>query len=151
MNKIVLLILLFTGCGSTGYEVVGVTDGDTIKLLIDNKEVKVRLEGIDCPEKKQAFGTKSKQALSDLVFGKKVQLEDHGKDFFGRTLGTIYVDGVNVNAKMIQDGWAWHYKQYNKDKSLADLEQEARSGKRGLWKDKNPIPPWEFRKKKTKL
>ena len=130
-------------------KVVSVTDGDTVQIQVeaDKAPLKVRLDGIDAPEKKQAFGEKSKYALSYLVYGKEVTLEKTGEDRYGRTLGIIKVDGVNANSKMIEYGWAWHYKEYNKDERLAELEANAREQKRGLWLDATaPVPPWDYRK-----
>ena len=126
-------------------KVIGVTDGDTIKVLVNRKTVKVRLEGIDAPEAKQSFGNKSKQALSKIAFGKIVVVKKTGEDRYGRTLGVIMVGSVDVNAKMIEDGWAWHYKNYNDEERLSKLEVEARKTKRGLWADPNPLAPWDYR------
>ena len=126
-------------------KVIGVTDGDTIKVLVNRKTVKVRLEGIDAPEAKQSFGNKSKQALSKIAFGKIVVVKKTGEDRYGRTLGVIMVGSVDVNAKMIEDGWAWHYKNYNDEERLAKLEEKAKSAKRGLWADPNPLAPWVYR------
>jgi micrococcal nuclease len=131
-------------------KVIGVSDGDTIKVLVNKKQVTVRLEGIDAPEAKQSFGTKSKQALSDMIFGREVTITDTSDDRYGRTLGTVIVGSTNINAKMIEDGWAWHYEKYNKDTRLAELEKEAKAAKRGLWADRNPLPPWEFRTRQKK-
>ncbi|HBJ34103.1 MAG TPA: nuclease [Planctomycetaceae bacterium] len=125
--------------------VVGVTDGDTVKVLVGTQSVTVRLEGIDAPETGQAFGTRSKQALSALVFGKTATVQKTGEDRFGRTLGAIIADGVNANAKMVEGGWAWHYKKYSTDAGLAALERQAKDAKRGLWADPNPIAPWDYR------
>ena len=121
--------------------VIGVTDGDTIKVLVNKETVKVRLEGIDAPETGQSFGTKSKEALDKLVAGKTVTIRKTGTDKYGRTLGVVVVDGVEANAKLVEDGWAWHYKKYSDEKRLADLEVVARTAKRGLWSDANPLPP----------
>lgn len=126
-------------------KVIGVTDGDTITVLVNKESIKVRLEGIDAPEAKQSFGNKSKQALSKIVFGKNVVVKKTGEDRYGRTLGVIMVGSVDVNGKMIEDGWAWHYKNYNDEERLGKLEEKARSAKRGLWADPNPLAPWEYR------
>jgi endonuclease YncB( thermonuclease family) len=146
---ILLLIALLLTTTETDTDlrgkVVGVSDGDTITVLVDKKPIKIRLEGIDAPEAKQSFGNRSKQALSDLVFGKEVRVKKTGEDRFGRSLGFVSRDGIDINAKMIQDGWAWHYKKYNRDSKLADLELEARVAKRGLWSEANPLAPWDFR------
>jgi hypothetical protein len=86
--------------------------------------------------------------LAALIFGKTVVIKKTGKDRYGRSLGFIFVDSMDVNAQMIEDGWAWHYKKYNDEERLASLEDEARAEKRGLWADPNPLPPWEFRARK---
>jgi len=130
------------------YKCVSVHDGDTITLLTDAKEqIKIRFDGIDAPELKQDFGNASKRHLSDMVFGKSVSYEDHGVDRYNRVLAVVYVDGMNVNETMVRNGFAWHFKTYSKDKVLAQLEIDARTAKRGLWSQSNPVAPWDFRKK----
>ncbi len=133
--------------------VVKVADGDTVTVLDDlHQQQKIRLMGIDAPEKKMPYGNRSKQALSDMVFNRQVRVEYSKKDRYGRTLGKIIVDGVDANLAQIKGGMAWHYKQYQRDQSLADratyaqAEEDARSAKRGLWKDADPMPPWEWRR-----
>jgi endonuclease YncB( thermonuclease family) len=130
-------------------KVVRISDGDTFGLLIGKETFTIRLEGIDAPESTQAFGTKAKYALRDLVAGKEVMVRKTGEDEHKRTLGVVYIDKTEVNSKLVQDGWAWHYKQYNKDPELAKLETEAREAKRGIWADKNVLEPWEFRRRKN--
>ncbi|QDU80504.1 Thermonuclease precursor [Polystyrenella longa] len=131
-------------------KVVGVTDGDTVRVLVNRQTIKVRLEGIDAPESGQSFGTKSKQALSKMIFNERVIVKKTGEDQYERTLGIIFLKNANINAKMVEDGWAWHYKKYNSDQSLSEAEIEAKKEHRGLWEDDNPIPPWEFRTRKRK-
>ncbi|HIE3795804.1 TPA: thermonuclease family protein [Klebsiella michiganensis] len=126
--------------------VIAILDGDTIDVLIDRQPVRVRLAQIDAPEKRQAFGTRSRQALSALVFRQSVTVADAGRDRYGRVLGTVYVSGVNVKAEMVRQGMAWVYRQYATDRSLFALEDEARAGRRGLWADPSPVPPWQFRR-----
>jgi endonuclease YncB( thermonuclease family) len=126
-------------------KVVGVTDGDTITVLVNKETIKVRLEGIDAPESGQSYGTKSKQALSEMVFGKPVTVKKTGTDKYKRTLGIVMVGDVDANAKMVEDGWAWHFKKYNDEERLAKLEVVARNAKRGLWADENPLAPWDYR------
>jgi endonuclease YncB( thermonuclease family) len=125
--------------------VVGVSDGDTAKVLVGKETVTVRLEGIDAPETGQAFGTRARQALSSYVFGKTVMVRKTGEDRYDRTLGFLIEGKTDVNARMVEDGFAWHYKKYNSDPILANLEREARVAKRGLWSDPNPIAPWDYR------
>ena len=129
-------------------EVVGVHDGDTITVLdADKVQHKIRLDGIDSPELKQAFGSASKQNLSSLVFGKSVSVVGSKKDRYGRLLGVVFVDGANVNEAMVRDGFAWHFKTYSKDKVLAQLEIDARTAKHGLWSQSDAVAPWDFRKR----
>lgn len=126
-------------------KVIGVTDGDTIEVLIGKTPTKIRLEGIDAPEQGQRFGDAAKRELSKLVFGKSATVLKTGQDNFGRVLGFVVADDVEVNQELLRLGWAWHFKEYNTETKLANLEQEAREAKRGLWADDNPISPWEFR------
>ena len=128
-------------------KVVSIADGDTITVLDSAKvQHKIRLQGIDAPEKKQAFGTKSKERMSEKVGGEEVVVQWKEKDRYGRILGEVMVGKRHINLEMVQDGMAWHYKQYSKSKELAEAEDEARKTKKGLWADKEPVPPWEFRK-----
>jgi endonuclease YncB( thermonuclease family) len=136
-------------------KVVGVADGDTMTILgAGNRQTRVRLQGIDAPESRQAFGQDSKHNLSDLVFNKQVVVEYEKTDQYGRTLGKVVVGGRDVNLEQIKVGLAWHYKHYQGDQSptdrrlYADAETEARSARRGLWADAAPIPPWDFRRGK---
>lgn len=129
-------------------QVVSVTDGDTIKLLLDKKQYRIRLNGIDAPEMGQAYGRKSKDYLSSLVAGKRAKVIVRDTDRYGRYVGDVLVEGKSANAELVAVGLAWHYVQYSKDERLAELEKAARAGKLGLWADPNPIPPWEFRRLK---
>ena len=126
--------------------VVGVTDGDTIKVLRNGETVRVRLEGIDCPERSQDFGTRAKQATSDLVFGKTVRVDVRDYDRYGRTVGRVFVGDTNVSIALVEAGLAWHYKRYSSDAALAGAEERARGASRGLWSRADAVPPWEFRR-----
>ena len=108
--------------------VVSVLDGDTIEVLHNNRPERVRLSGIDTPEKGQAFGNRAKQAASALVFGKDVILQTHGQDKYGRTLGEVFLwDGTNMNHELVKHGWCWWYRKYAPgDAVLEGLEKEAR-------------------------
>lgn len=146
-----VILSLFTpnAFAAVAGKVVGVHDGDSLTLLtVENFQIKVRLEGIDAPELKQPFGAASKKALSDLVFGKEVRLEETGKDRYRRTLGNIYIGETWVNLSMVEKGMAWFFVRYSKDTALNAAEREARENKVGLWGVNDPIPPWEWRKKK---
>ncbi len=154
IRLLALSISLLCACCSNGSpgvpaQVVGVTDGDTITAIVDGRQIKVRLNGIDAPEKKQAFGNVSKQALSGLVFGKRVSIVDLGKDRYGRTIGEVFTpDGQQVEVAMVRLGFAWHYVKYApRNTDLAGAELVARKARRGLWSDAAPVPPWEFRKR----
>ena len=128
--------------------VVAILDGDTIDVLIDRQPVRVRLAQIDAPEKRQAFGTRARQALAAMVFQKRVTVAEAGRDRYGRVLGTVFISSQNINAAMVEQGMAWVYQQYAKDQVLFALEVDARKHGRGLWVDANPVPPWEFRRLK---
>ncbi len=129
-------------------EVVGVADGDTITVLRDKTSIKIRLYGIDCPEKRgQAFGKKAKQFTSKMVFGKHVEIKPVDQDRYGRTVAWVYVDGKNLNEELVKAGLAWHYKKYSSDQSLANMENQARKIKIGLWVDPEAIAPWTFRRR----
>ena len=131
--------------------VVGVHDGDTLTLLDEQKhQIKVRLAEIDTPESAQPYGSRAKQALSDLVFGKVVLVDVQGKDRYGRTLGKISVGSTDVNAALVAAGAAWVYRQYSSDPDLLRLETEARAARRGLWAlpEAQRTPPWEWRQQR---
>jgi micrococcal nuclease len=130
-------------------KVVAVLDGDTIEVLHNGKAERIRLNGIDCPEKKQAFGQKAKQFTSSLVFGKTVVVVPSEKDRYKRTVGDVFLsDGVNVSYELVKAGLAWWYRKYSDDVILAVLELEAQLERRGLWTDPSPVPPWEWRKRR---
>lgn len=130
-------------------KVVGITDGDTIKVLHDHQEVKIRLHGVDTPEKKQAYGNAAKKATAKLTAGKIVKVEQTDTDRYHRTVAIITVAGVNVNQALVQSGYAWVYPKYCKQEFCRDwlkLEEQAKKARIGLWKDSNPEPPWIWRK-----
>jgi len=129
-------------------KVVSVYDGDTIAVLHDQRPERIRLYGIDCPEKGQAYGTRARQATAGLIYGKDVTLHIHDQDKYGRTVADVLLpDGTNINQELVKDGWCWWYRKYAPENVLlAVLEAGARDAKKGLWVDPNPIPPWEWRK-----
>lgn len=132
-------------------KVIGVTDGDTIKVLrTGNENIKIRLAGIDCPERKQPWGTKAKQAASDLVAGQTVTIKVIDVDRYGRTVGRVFVDGVNMNRALVEGGHCWAYARYVKDKVLFTLQDEAQAAKRGLWSlpEAERVQPWKWRRSK---
>ena len=126
--------------------VVKIIDGDTFDLLTkEKKTIRVRMNGIDCPERKQDFYTVSKNALADYIFKKEIRLLITGRDRNKRTIAIVYYNGININLAMIRNGYAWHYKKYSADTIFAEAEKKARTRKKGLWQMNNPVPPWEFR------
>jgi len=130
-------------------KVVKVLDGDTIDVLYDGKAVRVRLAGVDCPEKRQAFGNKAKQRAAELLFGETVAVEVETEDRYGRAIGVVALPGgETLNELLVREGFAWWYRQYSKDARLGALEAEARETRRGLWVDPNPKPPWEWRRER---
>jgi endonuclease YncB( thermonuclease family) len=125
-----------------------------VTILTDTGErVKIRLYGIDAPEKGQDFGNKARLYLNDLCYGKTVKVEEKGVDLYNRVLGVVYTNGLNLNQEMVKNGLAWYYDYYVKDSHLEELEQAARKQKLNIWSMKNPVPPHEFRKaaKKNKV
>lgn len=134
-------------------KVVSVADGDTITVLDSQKtQHKIRLQGIDAPERAQAFGNKSKQSLHEMVHGKQVTVDYQKKDKYGRVVGKILLNSTDVCLEQLKRGMAWHYKQYANEQPKEDretyslAEHQAKTELIGLWKDKQPVPPWEFRK-----
>lgn len=126
--------------------VVGVADGDTLTVLDNNKGLtKIRLHQIDAPEKKQDFGQRSKQSLSDLAYGKQVRVEVYDTDKYGRKVGKVWVNGQDANLEQVKRGMAWVYEKYASDPIYFAAERAAKSGRVGLWNQPNPTPPWVFR------
>lgn len=135
--------------------VVGVADGDTITVLDNtNTQYKIRLAGIDAPEKKQAFGNVSKKSLSDMVFGKHVYVDWQKQDRYGRYVGKVIINNVDVNLEQIYRGMAWFYRKYQNELVMDDrvaylhAEEYAQNNAAGLWIDADVIAPWDFRKRK---
>jgi endonuclease YncB( thermonuclease family) len=127
-------------------KVVSVQDGDTIEILSNKETYRIRLNGIDCPEKKQDFGSRAKQYTSEHCFGKTVTAWVIDKDRYGRYVADVILPNGNVlNEELVRSGLAWHYKQYSNSKTLAAMESKAKANKINLWSTSNPIPPWEFR------
>ena len=145
---LLLLPILANAATITG-KVVKVMDGDTIDVLQDRQTVRIRLNGIDAPESGQAFGKKAKQFVLELAAQKMVKVEVFEKDKYGRSVGDVVLpDGRNLNREIVRAGYAWWFRKYSKDHSLGRLEEEARKARRGLWQDKIPMSPWDWRKGK---
>ena len=151
LHRLLPLLVLFPSLAYASFigPVVAVKDGDSIEVLYNTHPERIRLSGIDCPEKGQAYGNRAKQATSALVFGRDVILQTHGQDKYGRTLADILLrDGTNVNHELVKDGWCWWYRKYApRDTILEELEKEARDAKKGLWADPQPVPPWQWRRR----
>ena len=144
MKSILLLAMLYASLFAFSGKVVSIHDGDTITILQDKQQIKVRLFGIDAPELKQPYGKKSKQFLANLIAGEVVEVDESGKDRYKRTIGTIYVNGTDINAQMVENGYAWAYRKFSK--KYTAQESKAKKQGLGLWRDK-PTPPWEWRKR----
>lgn len=156
------IFLLTSSCGQKSgqkhkydyyIQVVGISDGDTFKGLTQDKiEIRFRIYGIDAPEKNQAFSNKSKQYLSGLIHEKKVGIRVQKKhDGFGRPVVWVYTpEGKDVASEMLKAGMAWHFKQYDNSEEYAELERSAKANSIGLWRDKKPVAPWDYRKSKKK-
>ncbi len=131
-------------------KVIGVKDGDTIEVLYKKEPIIIRLEHIDCPEKKQPFGQKAKQFTSDFCFGKKVKVISKGRfDRYRRLIATIEYNSNLLNKELVKNGYALHFKKYSKDSTYSILEETARFQKKGMWSQKKIIEPWLFRKKRS--
>jgi micrococcal nuclease len=148
-----LFICLFVASPCLAFQgkCVGVSDGDTITALtVDKVQHKIRLYGIDCPEKHQDFGQRAKQFTSDMVFSKDVEVDSVDQDRYGRTVGIVTITGKSLNEELVKAGYAWVYEQYCKKATLCEnlrvLQEQARSNKTGLWSHPNPVAPWDFRR-----
>ncbi len=146
-----LLVHCVNATAETLYgRVVSIADADTLTILdTANQQYKIRLAAIDGPEKGQAFGNKARQALSEICFGKEAEAKVETIDRYQRHVAEVWCDGANANETMLSKGMAWVYKEYaSKFPHYNHREDAARQNRLGLWADNNPIPPWEFRKKK---
>lgn len=131
-------------------KVTAVKDGDTIEMLVNGKTLRVRLFGIDSPERGQPFATKAKEFTASMCFGETVKAVQQSRDQYGRIVAEVYLpDNTSLNAAVVNAGYAWHYKKFSKSPLLAACETKARKEQRGLWKDAHPVAPWEWRKRKT--
>ena len=155
---ITLSILAFSTSNGKTIEgkVISVADGDTLTILdIKNTQHKIRLVGIDAPERRQSYGDKSRAHLASLVDQKIVRVEYSGVDRYQRTLGKVFLADFDINLEQVSSGFAWHYKLYEKEQSTDDrneyskAEALARESRKGLWQEEVPLPPWEFRRAKT--
>ena len=149
---LIILIALFSLSAQAEIirgQVIKVADGDTLTLLGDsNKKIRIRLAGIDTPERKQPFGHTAKNALAKLVFQKKILIKTQTKDRYGRTVGVVFLDNLNVNNELVRQGMAWVYKKYTDNEKLYELEAQAKTRRIGLWADETPVAPWDWRRGK---
>ena len=149
---VVFSALLWVGTASAQHtltgRVVAVADGDTLTLLdSSNTQHRIRLESIDAPESGQPFGNRSGRLLRELCHRKTATVRYNRQDRYGRVLGTVYCDGLDVNAEMVRQGMAWVYVQFApRNSPLFELEREAREARIGLWADPAPVEPWRWRR-----
>ena len=152
--KYILLALLFLPqlllAESFAGKCIGISDGDTISVLRNQQSVRVRLEGIDSPEKGQDFSSLATKFTSNLAFGQEVSVQIKEYDRYGRIVGRVSVGEKDLSTELVKAGLAWHYKQYSSDKTLANAENQARNIRVGLWSLPNPKPPWEYRRQGRK-
>lgn len=147
-----LAVVAGAGEGSWTGKVVGIHDGDTISVMRKGQAARVRLDGIDCPELGQAYGRRARERVSELTFGRTVTVRTPGVDRFGRVLGQVILPGGrNLNRELVKEGLAWWYRRYApRSAALAVLEEQARERRLGLWAEKEPEPPWLFRKRRRR-
>jgi endonuclease YncB( thermonuclease family) len=125
--------------------VVTVADGDTVEILVDRRPMRIRLYAIDAPEHGQAYGNAARDYLRQLCYGKTAHAMILGTDRYGRTVGDVYVDSLWINGEMVRAGYAWWYRRFSQSTELEQLERSAQRNRLGLWADKAPTAPWEFR------
>jgi len=140
--------LIDTGDTAVG-KVVRIIDGDTFELLLNDRDnERIRLHGIDCPERDQPFSSKARNYLASLIFSKTVRIVRKDVDRYGRTIAMVFVKNINVNEALLSAGFAWHFKRYDRNPQWAQLEKTAADQQLGLWADDSPTPPWEWRRKR---
>lgn len=153
MARGAVLASFLTACAAQAHEVasaevVAVSDGDTLHVMLNGIRTRVRLAKVDAPEHGQPFGRRSEQSLRELVWKRTVVLGWREVDRHGRPIVTINVDGLDVSEEQVRRGMAWVYRRYSRDATLLGLEGEAREKRRGLWADPHAVPPWEWRRSK---
>ncbi|MGZ8255003.1 MAG: thermonuclease family protein [Burkholderiaceae bacterium] len=134
-------------------KVVGVADGDTLTMLDEQRQQhRIRLDGIDAPERSQPFGQRARQSLASMAHGREAVAECPKTDKYGRSVCRVVVDGVDVGLEQVRRGLAWHYVRYAREQSpearveYARAEQHARGERSGLWSYRDPTPPWDYRR-----
>jgi len=147
MISVLVLVFVLLGLFKANAQLVTkVHDGDTYKVLYHGKLLSVRLRNIDAPEIGQSFGIAARDSVAALLLNQTVQLDSFGIDMYGRTMGSIHINGMALDSLMVCKGWAWFYVAYSKDKLLPVYEAGARSQGLGLWQCSKPVPPWVYRK-----
>lgn len=129
-------------------KVVAIHDGDTISVLRGRETLRLRLEGIDCPELRQSFGRRARQLTSELAFGRDAVVTTLYRDGFGRPVARVRVGGEDLSLALVRAGLAWHFTRFSHDRTLAAAEREARAARRGLWAEPDPTPPWRWREER---
>ncbi len=146
-----LILAITAACDSAAQTftgtVVAVHDGDTISVRTRNETIRIRLEGIDCPEYRQPFSARARRFTSTMVRRRTVTVEPRGHDQYDRLLARVRVDGTELNEALVRKGLAWHYAGRTPDRVLADAERAARAARVGIWSQPNPVPPWEWRRR----
>ena len=148
--RLLQILICFFSCAIEKHTgtVVKVIDGDTFDMIFEEKKIRVRMFGIDSPERGQAFNVKAKEFTASVIAGKEVSVIIRNKDRYERFVCDVYVgDSTYVNAEIVKAGYAWHFTRYSDDVQFTELQEEARNDKRGLWQDSNPVAPWEFRRR----
>jgi micrococcal nuclease len=153
MKKFILIVAVLLGISAAllqnsldSISVKRIYDGDTITIEKDGLKVKIRLDEVDCPEKDQPYGIEARDFVEKFLEGKFIVVKITKKDKYGRSLGSVKADNDDLEEALVKNGYAWVYRKYSKNQKLISLEDEAKKSKIGLWKDNNPIPPWEWRK-----
>ena len=150
MKKILLVFFVVSNL-LFSYRVISVSDGDTITIMMNGEKQKIRLYGVDTPEMDQSFGTEAKQFLSDQILNRDVEIEVKDTDRYKRLVAIVYLNDKSMNELLLKEGWAWWYEAYaKKECKYKELQEEAQRRKRGMWRNKGNIPPWEFRRMKKK-
>ena len=155
MTHFVFWVLILAAVSASGAEktltgkVIRVADGDTVTILLKDKtEQRIRFQAIDAPEHAQDFGSASRKFLNDLVYGKTILVKVDKIDKHNRVVGRVYLDDTDVELESLKAGMSWHYSFFNQEKALAEAQAEAQKAKRGLWSQKNPINPQDWRRGK---
>ena len=148
---LILYLFVISACVPSHYlsgEVVRIADGDTFTLLVGEQQHRIRLHGVDCPEKGQPYSRVATQFTKDLLASGKVKVQQVDTDRYGRVVGIVLInDTLNLNERLLEAGLAWHYKSYDRNAQWAKLEKDAKAARRGLWIEPGEIAPWEWRKR----